>query len=81
MGTDQEIVESAADRPTVPAPTTAPAPQFIPLRTKVAWVGLGVVFLGAALGFAYGNESVQSVVLMGGGLTLLVGWFAFVLRS
>jgi hypothetical protein len=51
------------------------------LRTKIAWVGLGAVFLGAALGFAYGNESVQSVVLMGGSLTLLVGWFAFVLRS
>jgi hypothetical protein len=51
------------------------------LRTKVAWVGFGVVVLGASLGFAYGGESVQAVVLMGVSLTLLVGWFAFVSRG
>ena len=76
----ERIVESGTPA-TVPEPATMPAPPYIPLRTKVAWIGLGVVFLGAALGFAYGSESVQSVVLMGGSLTLLVGWFAFILRS
>jgi hypothetical protein len=81
----ERIVESAAPMPVRvelhPEPGTAPAPRWIPLRTKVAWVGLGGVVLGASLGFAYGNETVQAVVLMGAGLTLLVGWFAFVSRS
>ena len=76
----ERIVESGTPA-TVPEPATTPAPQYIPLRTKVACVGLGVVFLAAAVGFAYGSESVQSVVLMGGSLSLLVGWFAFVLRG
>jgi hypothetical protein len=81
----ERIVESGAPMPVRPElrpePQTAPARPRIPLRTKVAWVGLGVVVLGASLGFAFGGESVQATVLMGASLTLLVGWFASVLRN
>jgi hypothetical protein len=81
----ERIVESVTPTPVRPElhpePQAAPAPRWIPLRTKVAWVGFGVVVLGASLGFAYGGESVQAVVLMGVSLTLLVGWFAFVSRG
>ena len=44
-------------------------------------MGLGAVVLGSSLGFAYGSETVQAAVGLGASLTLLVGWFAFVLRS
>jgi hypothetical protein len=81
----ERIVESVTPMPVRserhPEPVTAPAPTWVPLRTKVAWVGLGGVVLGASFGFAYGNETVQAIVLMGASLTLLVGWFAFVSRS
>ncbi len=81
----ERIVESVTPMPAHselrPEPQTAPAPRWIPLRTKVAWVGLGAVVLGVSLGFAYGGERVQAVVMMGGSITLLVGWFAFVLRG
>jgi hypothetical protein len=81
----ERIVESGTTMPARPElrpePQTAHAPRSIPLRTKVAWVGLGLVVLAASLGFAYGDETVQAVVMMSGAITLLVGWFAFVLRG
>jgi hypothetical protein len=64
-----------------PEPPTPPAPSWTPTRTKVAWAGSGALALAAALAFAYGNESVQAVIMMAGSLTLLVGWFAFALKS
>ena len=47
----------------------------------VAWVGLSVLVLAAALAFAYGSEEVLAAVMMGGSLTLLVAWFGSVIRG
>ena len=81
----ERIVGSAARMPAPralhPEPATPPAPRWIPPRTRVAWIGLGTVILAASLAFAYGGENVQAFVMMGGSLTLLVGWFAYVSRS
>ena len=56
MGTDRARSSSPAHRSTVPAPTTAPAPTVASrCGRRSRGVGLGVVFLGAALGFAYGR--------------------------
>jgi len=82
---EERIVESgakvAARSDLHPEPPTPPAPRWIPARTKVAWVGLGALALAAAVAFSYGSEPVQAGVMMGGSLTLLVGWLAFVIRG
>ena len=74
-------VPSVRAAPLHPEPAIRPAEVPIPLRTKVAWVGLSVLVLAAALAFAYGSEEVRAAVMMSGSLTLLVAWFGSVLRG
>ena len=74
-------VSSVRAAPLHPEPATHAAEVLIPLRTKVAWAGISVLVLAAAVAFAYGSEDVQAAVMMGGSIALLVAWFGSVMRG